>query len=286
MELETGSIDVDQGLLYYERSGSGIPVIFIHGAFADMHMFDPQWEYFQDRYQVIRFDLHGHGKSVPSGLTKYRMDTFIDDLFVLMDVLEIPEAIICGQSWGGSISQGFASRYPERVKGLVLAGSMVSMSVSFVEKLQRYVLVPKWLMLFIIRSLSVEKFVNFSFWLSDIFIGKEFLSNDEQTTNYLKKCMLSIDSDEYLKIWEAIYDFDIFPLERITCPTLVLNGEYEPGKILRHTKELLKRIPDVRHRIIPEAKHGMNMENPRSFNQIIDEFIQGCNQSPVILDLP
>lgn len=277
--METGKIEINLSQLYYERSGPGIPLIFVHGAFADMHMFDPQWEYFQDRYQVIRFDLRGHGKSVPSGLTKYRMDTFIDDLDALMDVLEIPEAIICGQSWGGSIAQGFASRYPERVKGLVLAGPMVSMSVSFGEKLQRYVLVPKWLLLIIIRSLSVEKFVNFSFWLSDIFIGKEFLSNDEQTTNYLKKCMLSIDSNEYLKIWEAIYGFDMFPLERIICPTLVLNGEYEPGKIFRHTKELLKRIPDVRHRIIPEAKHGMNMENSEIFNKTILDFIISLSEN-------
>ena len=276
--LQTGYFFNKQANLYYEKAGIGTPIILIHGAFADIRLWDPQWEYFQKEYQVIRFDLRGHGKTGSTDLAEYRMDTFVDDLAALMNVLEIQSAIICGLSWGGSIAQGFASLYPERVKKLILAGSMVSMSVTLGEKLQRYVLVPKWLMLFFIRSLSVEKFIKFSFWLSDIFFGKDFLSTDEQMSNYLKKCMQSIDSKEYLKIWETIYGFDIFPLERINCPTLVLNGEYESGKIMRHTKELLKRIPNSHHKLISRSKHGMNRESSEFFNLTLDEFIQGCNE--------
>lgn len=274
VNIETGILSINQANIYYERCGSGTPLIFIHGAFVDSRLWDPQWVYFQKKHPVVRFDLRGHGKSGLSCLPQYCMDTFVEDLEALMNALGISTASICGLSWGGSIAQGFAARHPERVKELILAGSMVSMSLTFGEKLQRYVLVPKWFMLFIIRSLSVEKFVNFSFWLSNIFFGKDFLSHDTQTANYLKRSMLSIDSKEYLKIWGAIYGFDMFPLERITCPTLVLNGEFETGKIKRHSKELLKRIPNCRHIIIPEAKHGMNMENKCFFNSTIDEFIK------------
>ena len=272
--METGKIEINLSQLYYERSEPGIPLIFVHGAFADMHIFDPQWDFFIERVPILRFDLRGHGKSGSSGLAHYRMDTYVEDLAAMMNALDIPAAIICGQSWGGSIAQGFASRYPDRVKGLVLAGSMVSMSLTFAEKIQRYVLVPKWLMQLVIRSMSVQNFIKFSFWLADVFFGKDFLSHEVETSDYLKKTMLSINSQEYLKIWGAIYDFDMFPLERISCPTLVLNGENEPGKIMRHSKELLNRIPCSQHKIIPEAKHGMSMENPRLFNQTVDEFIK------------
>lgn len=273
-KIKTQIVEFNKCQIYYERSGSGLPLIFIHGAFADLNLWDPQWEFFKDRYQVIRFDLRGHGKTGPSGLTKYQMETFVEDLSALLIALEIPSAIICGLSWGGSIAQGFATKFPERVKGLILAGSMVSMSLTFWEKIQRYMLVPKWLMKFIIQSLSVQKFVKFSFWLSDIFIGKGLFGNDEQTINYLKNCMLSIDSNEYLKIWDAIYNFDMFPLERINCPTLILNGEFEPVKILKHTKELLKRIPNSHHIMVPGAKHNMNLENQKFFNSTINEFIK------------
>lgn len=271
--MDSEFIKINQSHLYYECSGSGIPLIFIHGAFADSSMWNPQWEYFQERYQVIRYDLRGHGKTGPSGLNRYQMETFVDDLAALMDGLEIPSAILCGVSFGGSIAQGFASRYPEKVIGLILAGSMVSMSLTLSEKIQRYVLVPKWLMMLIIRSMSVRKFVEFSYWLSRIFFGKNFLSYDDEVSDYLKSSMLTIESQEYLKIWQAIYSFDTFPLERITCPTLVLNGEKEPKRIFRHSEELINQIPIVQSKIIPRAKHSMNMENAKEFNRIIDEFM-------------
>ncbi|MBE0685273.1 MAG: alpha/beta hydrolase [Anaerolineaceae bacterium] len=272
--METRFIEINQSQIYFEQSGSGTPLIFIHGAFADSSMWDPQWEYFQDRFQVIRYDLRGHGKTGPSGLDTYQMETFVDDLAALMDFLDISSAIFCGVSFGGSIAQGFASRYPEKVKGLVLAGSMVSMSLTFSEKIQRYVLVPKWLMSGIIKSMSVKQFVEFSYFLSRIFFGKNFLSYDEKVSEYLRNCMVTIDSQEYLKIWQAIYGFNSFPLERITSPTLVLNGEKEPKRIINHSKELIKRIPLTQWEIIAQAKHSMNMENAKEFNRILDEFIR------------
>lgn len=271
---QTGFVEHKNARIFYERAGQGEPIVLIHGAFADSSMWNPQWDYFQDRFQVIRYDLRGHGKTGPSGLNSYQMETFVDDLAALMDVLNISSAIICGVSFGGSIAQGFTSRYPEKVKGLVLAGSMVSMSLTFSEKIQRYVLVPKWLMLLIIRSMSVRKFVEFSYWLSRIFFGKNFLSYDDEVSDYLKSSMLNIESQEYLKIWEAIYSFDTFPLERITCPTLVLNGEKEPRRIIDHSKELIKRIPLTQWEIIAQAKHSMNMENAKEFNRIMDEFMR------------
>jgi len=273
-----GFIEINQSQIYFERSGSGPPLIFIHGAFADSIMWDPQWEYFQDRFQVIRYDLRGHGKTSLSGLDSYQMETFVEDLSALLDSLDTPPPVVCGVSFGGSIAQGYASRYPEKVKGLVLAGSMVSMSLTFSEKVQRYVLVPKWLMLLIIKSMSVRKFVEFSYRLSRIFFGKNFLSHDEKVAEYLRNCMVSIDSQEYLKIWQAIYGFDSFSLERITCPTLVVNGEKEPKRIFRHSQELVKRIPLTQWKIIAQAKHSMNMENAIEFNQIMDEFIGSLNE--------
>ncbi len=278
MSMDMGFIEINQSNIYYERSGSGTPLIFIHGAFANSSMWDPQWEYFQNRFQVIRYDLRGHGKTGRSGLNSYQMDTFVDDLAAFLDALEISSAILCGVSFGGSIAQGFASRFPEKVKGLILAGSMVSMSLTFSEKIQRYVLVPKWLMLGIIKSMSVKKFVEFSYWLSRIFFGKNFLSYDEKIADYLRNCMISIDSQEYLKIWQAIYGFDPFPLERITCPTLVVNGEKEPKRIIHHSKELVNRIPLTQWKIIEQAKHSMNMENAVEFNRIMDEFITSLNE--------
>lgn len=54
--------------------------------------------YFVDRVPILRFDLRGHGKSVPSKLAMYSMETVIEDLAALMNALDIPSVIIYGQT--------------------------------------------------------------------------------------------------------------------------------------------------------------------------------------------
>jgi 3-oxoadipate enol-lactonase len=257
---------------YYEQAGEGQPLVFVHGAFADARMWDPQWDYFSPGYRVIRYDLRGHGRTGSSSLEHYSMDTFADDLKCLLDALDISQPVICGQSWGGSIAQAFAVRNPERLKALVVAGSSVAIDLTLVDKILCYILVPKWVMLSAIRMLSVEKFTRLSIWLARMTQGKEWLSQGKDTQEYLEKTMQQMDKNEYLKIWDAIYGFHVLPLERITCPTRVLNGEYESKRSLNHTREILRRVPHARARMIHSASHASNIDNPLEFNTALEEF--------------
>ncbi len=254
---------------YYEQAGEGPALAFIHGAFADAHIWEPQWEYFSSRYRLLRYDLRGHGRTGASGLGRYTIITFADDLASLLDALEISSPLICGLSMGGVIAQAFATRQPERPRALVLASSPVSASLTPVEKLARYVFFPKWVMRLTMRVFSVEQFTHFSFGLARILWGKHFLSDTAR--EYMMRSMLQVDRREYLKIWESFYSFDMFPLERIQCPTLVLNGEYESKGTYRHTEEILRRVPKAKARVVPAASHGMSMENPLAFNQFVED---------------
>lgn len=258
---------------YFEISGEGQSLVFIHGSFADARIWNPQWDHFSKKYQVVRYDLRGHGRTGISNLEQYRMDTFADDLDILLNKLEIRSPIICGLSWGGSIAQAYAVQHPEKLRGLILAGSMIAIDLTLMDRILCNVLFPGWAMKLAIRSLSVRNFVRFSFWLASITMGKQWLSRDESARSYLEQCMLNMDGNEYLKIWEAIYDFHLHPLERITCPVIVLNGEFEPENTFRHTREIVKKVPQATTRIIPGARHGMNLEEPALFNEMVEEFI-------------
>jgi pimeloyl-ACP methyl ester carboxylesterase len=259
---------------YYEQVGEGASLVFIHGAFADLQIWEPQWHHFSSQYRLMRYDLRGHGKTGTSELDRYSMNTFADDLKSLLESLELLSPVLCGLSWGGSIAQAFAVRNPTRVKALVLAGSSVSIRLTLIDKLLSDILFPKWAMLLTIRMLSVENFTRFSLWLARLTRGKQWLSQDEATQEYLENCMLAMNSNEYMKIWEAIYGFNLLPLENITCPTLVLNGEYEPKSAFRHTKEILRRVPQALARVVPKASHAMNIDNQNAFNHHLEEFLK------------
>ncbi len=258
---------------YYEQRGHGPAVIFIHGAFGDCRLWQPQWEHFASGYRLIRYDLRGHGKTGASQQTQYRMETYADDLAALMDGLGIESAVLCGLSWGGSIAQVFAVRYPQRARALILAGATVSMSLTWNEKLLRYVLVPRRLMLWTIRSLGVEHFVRFSFWLAGLTLGRGWLHGEPRTLHLMRDCMLQIEAKEYEKIWDAIYHFDLQPLETIRCPTLVVVGEGDARMVRRHAEEIVKRVPGAQRRLLPAASHALTLEQPQAFNQAVDEFL-------------
>lgn len=258
---------------YYELTGEGPSLIFIHGAFGDARLWEPQWKHFASNYRVLRYDLRGHGRTGASNLEHYSMATYVEDLVSLMNTVNIDAAVICGLSWGGGIAQVFAVRNPDRLQGLVLAGSTVSMSLSLGERLLRYVLFPRSAMMLMIRTLSVDQFVRFSFWLAGLTLGKNWLNKDQDTEEYVRQCMLQIDRGEYLKIWGAIYGFDLQPLEQIQCPTLVLNGEHDTKMVFRHTLEILRRIPQAEAHVLPATYHAMTLEAPKAFNQALELFL-------------
>ena len=259
---------------YYEQSGQGPALIFVHGAFADARIWQPQWEHFSGSYRLLRYDLRGHSRTGSSDLNCYTIDTYADDLAGLLDALEIEAPVLCGLSWGGSVAQAFAARYPTRLRALILAGSAVAIDLTPRDKLLCNLLFPAWAMRGTIQALSVARFTRFSLWLARLTQGRHWLSQDEDAQQYLEECMLRMSSAEYLKIWQAIYAFHLLPLERILCPTLVLNGEYESSNTFLHTREILRRVPTAQAGLIPGAGHAMNWEQPQAFNQSVGEFLQ------------
>ena len=258
---------------YHEECGEGAALVLIHGAFADSRMWEPQWQSFSSRFHLLRYDLRGHGRTGSSSQPGYTLETFVADLASLLQALDIRNPILCGQSFGGSIAQAFAVQHPAVPRALILAGSMVAIDLSLLDKFLCRVLVPRWAMMGVIRVMSVERFVRFSLWLGRMTKGRHFLGSREETGTYLRECMLAMSREEYLKTWGVMYGFHLLPLEKITCPTLVLNGEWEPKSMQPHTRTLLQRIPHARAALVPDAYHASNMDNPTAFNALVEEFL-------------
>lgn len=265
---------------YYEISGQGMPLVFVHGGFVDSRMWEPQVHVFSDRYQVLRYDLRGHGRTGRTGDPKYTIDLFADDLKALLDALGLQRVILCGLSLGGMVAQSFAVRYLESLLALILADTAVSVRLTLSDKFQRYILAPKWLMLATIRWMSVPRFVDFSFKLARLTRSSGWFGQDPETAAYVRDAMLYTTTQEYLKIYDAIYEFDLLDLAAITVPTLILNGEGESQAVFRHTAEMLRLIPGAEAQIIPHAGHTSNMENPVAFNASLEAFLSRLNFPP------
>jgi pimeloyl-ACP methyl ester carboxylesterase len=120
MDTTPGFADVNGTRLHYEIAGTGNAVVFIHGFGSDRRVWDDQFPAFARRYQVLRYDIRGHGQSaLPTG----EPYAHADDLLALLNFLGIARTHIIGQSMGGEIAINFALVYPDRVHRLALVDS-------------------------------------------------------------------------------------------------------------------------------------------------------------------
>lgn len=120
------SIRANGILTNYHDTGSGFPVLMIHGsgpgvsAWANWRLSIPG---LAQRCRVIAPDMAGFGFSErPPGI-RYDMDTWVAQAIGLLDALDIGQADVVGNSFGGALALAMAIRHPERVRRLVLMGS-------------------------------------------------------------------------------------------------------------------------------------------------------------------
>ena len=89
--------------LYYEKTGQGEPVLFIHGLGSSTGDWESQVKEFSKNYQVVALDLRGHGQSdKPAG--PYSMSLFASDTVGFLKALGIKSAHIVGISLGGAVA--------------------------------------------------------------------------------------------------------------------------------------------------------------------------------------
>lgn len=107
--------------------GSGRPVLFIHGsgpgvsAWANWRLVLPE---LSKSRRVIAPDMVGFGFTErPAGI-RYDMDTWVAQALAVLDALDLPQADLVGNSFGGALALALACRHPQRVRRLVLMGAV------------------------------------------------------------------------------------------------------------------------------------------------------------------
>jgi pimeloyl-ACP methyl ester carboxylesterase len=123
MKITSGFIDSAGEKIYYESIGAGDPVVLSHGLGGNHAIWFQQIPVLAQKFRVITWDQRGFGRSTDT-LKQSGPPAAVEDLRALLDHLSIPKARLVGQSMGGWAVLGFALKYPDRVKSLVLADTI------------------------------------------------------------------------------------------------------------------------------------------------------------------
>src|SRR5467141_731352 len=230
-------ITADDGVrLYYEETGAGTPVLFVHEFAGDHRSWEPQLRHFSRRYRCIAYNARGYPPSdVPQELERYSQARARDDIRCVLDALGIQRAHIVGLSMGAFATLHFGMAYGYRALSLTIAA---------------YGHGPARVQL---QAKNPRAFADFVHHFS------------EHSAQGSANTMLGYQARR-----PSLYKL-IDEMARIDVPALIVAGDEDEGSL--EASLLMKRtIPTAALAVLPKSGHVLNMEEPAVFNRLLEDF--------------
>ncbi len=253
--------------LAYRSTGSGLPILFIHGHPFNQSMWDPQVAALSAKYRVITYDIRGYGASEVPAVDATSLETMAADIDALLDHLAIDKAVIAGLSMGGQIAMAFAEQYPQRLAGLVLAATFPQADTPEAAATRRA---------------TADRFVNEGSALPGCEMLPRLLAH------------ASIRRDPALAV--AVYTMiahtppagaaaalrgrarrkDYTPtLQHIAIPAIVFVGTEDAYTNVETATAMQQAIPNACLEVFEGIGHMPNLEAPDRFNAALEKFLAG-----------
>lgn len=230
-------------------------VLFIHGAGGGQFVWSFQKAFFERRVHPVILDLPGHGES--GGPGEKDIGRYAEHVHSFLKALDLRDVFLVGHSMGGAIVQFMALNFPERIKGIILAGTGARLRV-----------VP-----IILNGIqnsfeeTVRKITRFAY------SQKNWADLIERGISDLLRCRPEVLYGDFL----ACDRFDVTSsVGQIDVPALILCGEEDELTPVKYSQFLHEKIKGSRLEVLPNAGHMVMIESPMAFNEKIDQFISEC----------
>jgi len=263
--VDSGYVNVDGGKLFYEIAGKGENIVLLHDGMVNRQIWDDQFPLLAKNYRVVRYDRRGYGKSTDP-LEKY---SHIDDLNQVFIQLKVDKATIFGMSSGGRLAIDFTLTYPEKVKGLVLVGAVVSgFGYSSHMTTRGGYFNP--------AEYSDPIKVNIYFIMDDPY---EIYSGNTKAKEKVMKLLPYLARENRVPTRPANKVAVRF-LSEIKVPTLILVGEYDIPDVHAHAGVINAGIQNSKREIIPKSGHLIPIEQPGLFFDSVMSFLSKLSTQP------
>ncbi|HEY2582973.1 MAG TPA: alpha/beta hydrolase [Mucilaginibacter sp.] len=252
--------------LNYIATGTGTPLVLIHGHPFDHTMWYPQVIDFFDSFQVITPDLRGYGKSSLPGGSKTKFEDYATDILQLMDFLNIGRFYLGGLSMGGQIIMEIFRQAPSRIKSLIFADTFASLDTPEVRK-GRYDTVSR---------LEKEGMDSYADEVIYKMITPEHVTTMPEVSGLVLKMMKAtspVAAATTLRARAERIEYLTKVLPQIKIPSLVIVGRDDQFTPVAIAEELTSNLDNSKLVIIEDAGHMPNLEHPNEFNKAVLDFL-------------
>ncbi|MDZ4666751.1 MAG: alpha/beta hydrolase [bacterium] len=269
MELDNSYQDlmteVNNFTISYNDAGEGsMPILFLHGYPFDKSMWRGQMDSLKSSYRVIACDIRGFGKSTDEK-SPLSIDLFAEDLVLFMDKLKIEKVILCGLSMGGFISLNAMMRFPDRFKSLILCDTQCIADTAEVKE-NRYTTIEQINLEG--ADLFNEKFVKSVFHPDSLKNTPELVESLRSIVFANSKGIINAGLTALAERSETCTS-----LNAIGIPTLIICGRADEVTPLAQSQFMHEHIDGSILKIIENAGHVSNLEQPEEFNSSIHDFL-------------
>jgi 3-oxoadipate enol-lactonase len=249
----------------YELSGKKeSPVIVLsHSLASSLVMWNPQMDALNPNFQVLRYDIRGHGKTevIPG---PYTLELLAEDVIGLLDALDIDRVHFVGLSIGGMIGQSLALNHIHRLRSLALCDS-----ASIIPQEAQ----PIWqerINKTLSKGMEAQVDETMERWFTP-----SFFKQSSPMLEIIRKQILTTPVLGYIGCAEAIRKLNYLDqLSKIKIPTLIMVGEDDPGTPVSASEAMHKRLSNSKLVILPSARHLSNIEQAEAFNATLLKFLK------------
>src|SRR5262245_48645637 len=251
--------------LNFVESGSGTPLVLLHAFPLTRKMWQGEIETWSATHRVIAPDWRGFGES-QLATHPLTMESCAEDLHQLLERLAIKQKVILlGLSMGGYVAFEFVRKYPESLRGLVLAATQ-PIADSEASRKGRYETA---------EFVQKEGTAALADRLIPRLLGKTTLQREPATVQRVRGL---IESNSPSGIVAACYGLasrrdSSALLSQIRLPTLVVAGEEDVIVERVQAEAMHKKIAWSWLAVIPQSGHLVNLEQPAQFHEVVTDFL-------------
>ena len=259
------------------EAGAGHPLFLLHGTGGHAEAYSRNIAAHAEHFRVIAYDMVGHGYTDAPDI-EYDEQAYVDHLRSLMDSMDIQAAYLSGESLGGSVAAWFALQHSERVGKLVLNTGLplspntqqgIDQMKDFLARSRQATGTPTR------EALAIR--------MKWLFLDEASLTDELLETRF-RIYSQSGRAAAIRKLTERAIGGLIDPanqktwyrpdqLRELTCPTLLLWTNHNPGQPVELARQAAADIPDARVVVLDNSSHWPQWEEPEAFNKAQIEFL-------------
>jgi pimeloyl-ACP methyl ester carboxylesterase len=270
-------LTTDDGIrLYYEETGTGIPLVFVHEFAGDVRSWERQLRHFGRRYRCIAYNARGYPPSdVPELPDQYAQSRARDDITAVLDALAIGKAHIIGLSMGGFAALHFGFVYPDRARSLVVAGCGYG---AVPDQREEFTAETEVMARRFDEFGMAQAAASYALGPSRVQLQNKdprgFREFAEQFAQHSARgSALTMRGVQQRR--PSLYDLTD-EMAALDVPTLIMTGD-EDWPCLEPALLMKRVIPTAALAVIPNSGHAINLEEPAAFNALVGDFLHAVD---------